>query len=353
MAAELTFKANGEAALLLHEENAWHRQGTVKNLEGMTATTAALEMEADKYVMSVLPSVANVPNYGEFQIESTLNIIRHPVDGDPIPRHFGTVKPGYGMLQNMDVAAMVDILLEGTQGSWRLETAGMLREGETIFFCMKGSDFEVAGDMYGLYFGVTDQRSGKNAFDLAVTPVRYVCANTVSFGLAKAKSRITLRHHPDILQEVSWRMQVIAQAVNTGESLINALRRLEKIQIDEKRLNYILDKVFAEPSRPKTIDLLASGNEALVKRAQTADYQYKHAVEKVAEAKNRIRENFEVYASGYGANAYSAMQALTTYIDHQSGKNTDNGRRVMSERSLSDAAERTRTEYFNLLMATR
>lgn len=346
-------KISGEYAILLHNDPAWHRLVDPVDLTGVTAVEAVEKIGAHKSVMSVLPAIADVPGFGTYEVPDVYNLIRHPIEDGDKPVYFGTVKKNYGLMQNTQVAQVVDMLIDGTKGAWSLETVGLLREGETIFFCLKGENFEVAGDEYGMYFGVTDQRSGKNAFDLAVTPVRMVCANTVSFGLSNAKVRITLRHHADILEEASWRMQVIADAVNAGDKLINALRRLEKIQIDEKRMHYILDKLFPAPEKPATIDLLGSNNERLVNRAQTAQYQYTWRTERAQETQQIVGNNFKLYSDTYGSNGYAMMQSVTTWIDHQSGKDTDNGKRVMATRSLGNEMQKLRTEAYNLIMATR
>lgn len=324
---------------------AWHALGYV--VEDLGSATHALEMIDDDIVIDKLEYGVNVPGYGMWNPDNRYVLIRRPTKDDPQPRHFGEVGEQYTVLQNMQVAQLVDILLDGTKGKWTLDTVGILRKGETIFFALKDTEgFTVAGDDMGMFVGITDQRNGGSAVDIAMTPVRYVCANTVRFGLEAAKERITIRHHADMFGEVSWRMNIIAQAVAQGNSMKEALQGLTKINLTLDAFTDLLTDLFPIPTAPATMELRTSGNTDLMKRGETAAYQHAYRVEKMKETRNDIVENFTYLAEKYGNTGWAGMNAITGWIDHQSGKDTDNGLRVMSERTLSESMDKLRTRAY-------
>lgn len=338
---------------MVRDVPAWHALGTVFTTE-LSATEAAQQIGADEIQISKLPYQVDVPGFGLWTPDKRYVLIRHPTHDDPTPRNFGEVGADYCVLQNMQIAQLVDILIEGTKTTktpWKLETAGILRDGETIFFALKGETYSIAGDDIGLYFGVSDQRNGGSAIDLAATPVKYVCANTLRMGLNAAKSRITIRHHQDLLAEVTWRMELITQAIASGKSMLESLKRLEKISIDENRAATILDKLFPTPKPPKSLDLSVSGVLELENRAAKAKYHHKWSKERNEKVKVEIKANYDYETEKYGKTGWAMFNAVTGWIDHQSGKNTPNGKRVMAERSLSAEMDELRTKAYNLIVA--
>ncbi len=345
--------------VMVRQVPAWHALGWV--VEDMpSAVTALAEIEnGDPIVIDKLPVEINVPGYGAFNPDDKFAIVRRPTKDDPTPRVFTTnVGPNYGVLQNVDLARIADMLIDETRklpnGGFTLDTIGILDYGSTVFMSLKGPQFDIAGDDCGLYFGLTDVRRGNAAVDFAATLTRYVCWNTVSYGLNSAKERVTIRHHADVLEEVTWRAEVVAMLTNAGNSMVDALRTLNSIVLTDKQANKIIDTLFPLPTQPATIELRGSGRENLVKRGETAEYQYQWRKDRIAQTRKDVYENYRAMSdNGYGDNGYSLYNAITGWIDHQSGKDTDNGVRVMAERTLSAEMNKLRGQAITLIRKTK
>ncbi len=329
---------------------AWHALGWV--VEDMPSAVEALDTieNGRPMVIDKLPIEIDVPGFGKYNPDNKYAIIRRPTYDDAVPRMFGVVNADYGVLQNVDVARLADMLIDGSKGAWTLDTIGILKYGATIFMSLRGPQFDVNGDDHGMYLGITDQRDGTSAVDFSASLTRMVCWNTVSYALGSAKERVTVRHHADILEEVTWRTEVIARLTNQGESMVNALRALNTIAMDDKKVNKILDELFPLPTAPATIELRSSNKPNLVERGETAEYQYAWRVESVKNARKEVFENYRAMSdNGYGDNGYSLYNAITGWIDHQSGKDTDHGVQVMAQRSISDKMNKFRADAMTLI----
>lgn len=342
--------------VMVADKPAWHGLGTVFNGdENLTAVQGLTRIEGDDpVVISMLPALGfQVPGYGMWNPENSFKLIRHPMKDDPKPVDFGDVKGDYSLLQNNQIAQLVDILLEAT--SWRLETIGILNEGRDIFFSCKNGDTTIAGDDVAMFFNVSDQRNGASAIDLSVGLTRIVCWNTLQMSLKNNSGRVTLRHHRDLFLETSWRMTVIRDLVNAGESMVGALRRLEQVEISQDRAFEIVNEVFPMPKAPKSIDLKAAINHIeLVNRGEKAEYKYGWQCQQVEINRNNVLENFTYNTDLSGkSTGWELYNALTGAITHQMGKETVNGRRVAAERDLSVQASDLRGKCYELIMATK
>jgi phage/plasmid-like protein (TIGR03299 family) len=337
--------------VLTKDVPAWHLLGRTYT-NNMSAEDAVKEIGND-IVIDKVPYQIDVPEYGLWNPDDRYVLVRRPTHDDPVPRFFGDVGAQYTVLQNNQIAHLADMLIDGTDKRWKLDTAGVLHEGRTIFFCLKGDQFDIAGDDCGMYFTISDTRNGGSSIDLMVNLVRVVCSNTLTLA-QKGKDKVSIRHHSDIFEETSWRVNVIAQLNNAGMSMVNSLRRLKDITISMERLDKILDTLYEKPKQPRTIELKASTMPNLMKRAETAEYAYMRAVEVQARAKDDIKNNFEYLCDGYGNTGWSAYNAITGYLDHQASKDTENGRRVMAERAMfHQPTIELRTKAYHMIVNTK
>lgn len=334
----------------------WAIDGYV--IEGEISAEDALKQidNDDPIVIDKLPYGVDVPGYGMFNPDNRFVIVRRPTHDSPNPVVFAEVGPQYEVLQNWQIAQLADMLIDGTaktKNRWTLDTIGILKEGRTIFIGMKGDNFIVAGDDHMLYFAVSDQRDGTEGIDFIATGTRIVCQNTFSFALKNNNNRITMRHHSDVFSEASWRINMIANLISAGNSMISALRTLESIVVTDKRFDTILTELFPLPRAPRTIELRASNVPELVSRGDVAAYQYENRTKQVKRAREQTKLNFENLAEKYDRTGYAAFNAITEYIDHQSSKATSNGVRVAAERTLSAEMDKLRGKAVALIMKSK
>jgi len=151
---------------------AWHQLGKVLP-DGIQDTTAGFIMAGLNYEILTVPIVAQVPTGGRpksVEVHNRFALVREPTPDDDQYRPLGVVSGSYDVIQNMELATLLDGL--GLTREWSVETAGALGEGDTIFVCYKNGESEVLGiesEHLDHYFLVTDKRDGKTSLKLAFT----------------------------------------------------------------------------------------------------------------------------------------------------------------------------------------
>lgn len=108
----------------------------------------------------------------------------------------GVVRPSYKLVQNADLLAFGDMLVDSGEAKW--DTAGSLRGGQLVFASMVLPDgIKVPGDDSGhdLYLLLTNGHDGWHSLKGVVTVVRAVCMNTVSAALGGAQHVFNIKHN--------------------------------------------------------------------------------------------------------------------------------------------------------------
>lgn len=312
---------------------AWHMIGTVVTDVKSAAEGLAIVDNGDPITIDMLPYSVEIPTYGTWMPDNRRAIVRRPTKDDPTPRHFGDVTDQYSLLQNSQLAELMDILIQNT--SWGIETVGHLNYGRNIFFTAKDQNVHtVSGDPMALYFSMHDNRNGKDGLELMVGATRIVCQNTCTLARNTANSLITIPHHSDLLLESTWRMEVIAKMINAGNSMIDALNTLVDIPVQEADVMELATLLLPTKNTTRAMDMIAANDSRLVDRANTAIYAMQAQNARNEKGRMAIVENFKYLG---GNNGWAAFNAVTEYIDHHSSKDTNNGRRVAAERTLFDS----------------
>lgn len=180
MAHELEINANGTANMFSVRAAPWHQLGVVLS-DAPSNADAALEAAGLDWKVSMRPI------FDEFykEIPSHKAIVRD-VDG----KRLGIVSSKFGVVQNSEAFSLLDDVVASGEASW--ETAGALFEGRRVWGMIKVNDatFSVRkGDDIETYAFVSLAHDGTASIKMAYTPVRIVCANTLSAALSKSRAR--------------------------------------------------------------------------------------------------------------------------------------------------------------------
>ena len=196
MSADLDTDDTGTiAAFASANVDAWHRLGVTA--KGAMTAQQALELAhlADWNVRKV-PAYAKVGGV-YIPIDQKWATVRdNPFHKGRVDA-LGVVGRYYEPVQNEDEAELLDTLV--SESGAHFETAGSLDGGRRVFVTMKLPDtilFNGGGpeERTELYLCALDSKDGSTSFQFVVSPVRWVCANTVAAGLKQAKARFTARH---------------------------------------------------------------------------------------------------------------------------------------------------------------
>lgn len=123
--------------------------------------------------------------------------------------------------------------------------------------------------------------------------------------------------------------------------------------MDDAKVQKVLDAVFPLMDAPDVADLLNSGNDTLVRRGKNALAAYNVQNSENERAREFVTANLERLDREYPAitgTGWATFQAVTQYVTHQRGKQTDNGSRVRSEQDIFGKGIQTRTAAYNAIM---
>ena len=124
-----------------------------------------------------------------------------------------------------------------------------LGQGEKIFGTLDAGETTVGREPIHKYFLFTDSKDGTRNLEIAFTPVRIVCQNTLTMGLRKATSRFTLRHEKTVRQYAGWAIGVMAQLQANEEAILADLQALTEVRLDADRVQELLSQIYPEPVR--------------------------------------------------------------------------------------------------------
>lgn len=301
MPAGLATKTNGQAALWLNGQPAWHRLGKVWNVEKDGAPTfdivmseAGLDFEVEKRPMFF--GAATESKMGASLVERGQNwaIVRTDTEDQ-----LGTVGNVYEPFQNRQAFGFLEEVTG--QGAGYLESAGLLARGAQAFATMVlGEDIVLDGqgiaDRIKKYVLVTTRHDGNGKVTAAVTPTRVVCTNTLTWGLASAQTRIDVKHTKggiDRLKEAARVLKLATKAYDEFEADANAL-------LGQKMTKREFEKFLSEVAFP----IAATDSELIQQRAIN---NRNRALTIWTEAKTM---------EGVRGTRWGAAQALTEQIDH-------------------------------------
>jgi phage/plasmid-like protein (TIGR03299 family) len=186
---------DGRTAFATANVNAWHRLGTT-TVGCMTAEQALLKAHLNDWEIEKQPVFAKVGNK-YVEVPNKWATVRKNPFNEGQHDALGVVGRYYEPVQNEDEAELLNTLV--SESGAQFETAGSLDDGKRVFVTMKLPDTVLfnglgAEERTELYLCALDSKDGSSSFQFVVSPIRWVCANTVAAGLASAKSRFSARH---------------------------------------------------------------------------------------------------------------------------------------------------------------
>lgn len=167
----------------------------------------------------------------------------------------GSVGGRYTVCQNRDAFAFADALVDS--GDAKYETAGSLAGGKVVFLTMKVPNGILIGgeDKCEFYIMLRNSHNGSTRIGVFVTPIRVVCQNTLSLGIAQAQQRWEMRHDRSLegkLAEARNTLQLTFDYIHEFEVMGN---ELISTKVTDAELTAILEAAI--PARPKTPEVIS------------------------------------------------------------------------------------------------
>ena len=327
-----------------HREPAWHGLGTVMD-EDLTATEA-MKVANIAFPINKWEMFAKNPETGEMIETSQYAVVRDPTEDDDVYRVLSNVGKQWTPLQAWELAKLLDPISE----KYPVETVGALGNGEKIFFTLDAGDSKIAGEDHRLFYLVTDHRDGAGALNIAFTPVRVVCQNTLTVGLSSAKVSASLTHHANIKEDAQWYTALFAQMMGAKETVTATMNHLAEVgRVDEKSIKSIINSAYRQASKPRKLtlsqDIKPDDVPAKVwsmllndKKHWIEEYEKRQAGQQVL--RDAAWDRFEVFNDEYPKLAYTpwaGWQAVVECEDYRRGHSDAMGSPIFGDRAEAKA----------------
>ena len=231
-------------------EPAWHRLGEVFPADEKLTATDAMQRVDMMFNVDKHQQYIKMPDGTELPTKS-YSVVREPTTDDPQHRVLGTVGKEWTALQASDLSKMLDPITV----KFPVETAGAIGKGEKIFISLDAGDAKIANEDHNLYWLISDARDGTGSLNIAFTPVRVVCQNTLIAGLDSAKVSISIKHNRSIHQDAEFYLDIFNEMAHIQDNVVSAMNTMTSVTIDEKDVNRILKKAYPDASRPNRLKL--------------------------------------------------------------------------------------------------
>ena len=153
----------------------------------------------------------------------------------------GMVTDRYQIVQNTEAFEFTDSLLgEGV----KYETAGSLASGKRIWMLAKMEDRLVTGERVAPYLVFTNSHDGKGAINVAITPVRVVCQNTLNLALKQAERKWSCVHVGDIKSKLEEAKRTLLNAEAYMETLHEEFGELKLMTLTDDKVDDYINLLF-------------------------------------------------------------------------------------------------------------
>jgi phage/plasmid-like protein (TIGR03299 family) len=259
-------------------------------------------------------------------------------------RILGVVGPDYHPIQNADAFDWFNPFLESGEAS--IETAGSLRDGKRVWVLAKlnrAPSVIVPGDEVNKFILLANSHDGTFAGRVGFTPIRVVCANTLSMATEEGVSQLLrVRHTKGAKKALDKIREIMNLANQSFEATAAQYRQLAAHQVEKGDLEKYVKLVFRPAVTAKekahadaiasagVIDASGDNTLAGLLGAPIADHS-PDADEAKKERSSRVLESIqELFEGGVGnripgvsGSWWAAYNAVTEYTTHHRGRSDE------------------------------
>lgn len=225
---------------------AWHGLGQI--VEALTPQEA-LEKGGLDFIVEKSPNIHSYPNTQFPDVLSKDSFFTWRSDtgailGDKLGAY-------YTPYQNQEAFQLLGGLCEM---GLKIETAGALFGGRTVFCCMEMGEYKVAGvDPVKNYLLFSNSHDGSKTVTAYFTDVRVVCANTLAASVFGAQKTVKIRHTSGVQQLTKQAMEWMLAAQEHQANAEEGFTRMVETRFSEKRFFDYVAAVFLDKTERAAI----------------------------------------------------------------------------------------------------
>ena len=244
MPHELSMATNGNAEMMYVGATPWHGLGT--QLESEVTAKEAIEAANMNYRVEQQKLFRQHPESGVL----TEYLDRYAVVRTDTDVPFDIVSGQYEIVQNEDHFTFFDEIIG--QGQAVYHTAGALRGGRVIWILVKLPETIeiIPGDPIEQYILMSSSHDRSKSLEVAITPIRVVCANTLRVGLSAARNIVQIRHTQSIHSRAVEARQALGLNDAYHQLMIESLGVLANTPMGDTQMNqYATAFLNVDPNR--------------------------------------------------------------------------------------------------------
>jgi phage/plasmid-like protein (TIGR03299 family) len=310
MAHELDRLSDGTSAVFSVRDTPWHREGTV--LHDAPSLDEALRLGGLDFEVEVRPLFTRPrpkggsPEAAEYrQVENACATVR--TDREEV---LGIVSQRYQPLQNRDAFEVLEPQLDAGLAS--LETGGSLRGGRDVWMLVRFRiDSPVVQEVFAdevVPFGlISNNHSGQRRVVVQETPIRVVCANTLSLALEGRSRALGVRHTASVeAKTVEAARQLWGALVERYEMAARQYQALKRHHLDTALFRRLV--LDAAAPIPPALD-----GPGLTARQEVVR-------QRILARRSRLMQLWTEGAGHTGdLSAWEALNGLAQCLDHDAG----------------------------------
>lgn len=166
----------------------------------------------------------------------------------------------YKVVQNTHAFEFFDSIVGG-RGGIQYETAGALGYGETIFITAKLPEHIRIGrdDLIDQYLFLTSTHDGMGCINIAFTPVRIWCSNTLNAALKNCSNCIKIRHTASAEEKLKSAHTMLGLSDQLATELSAIFNRWTRVKITDPQVKRLIQ--LAMVPNKETYEKLKTGKE--------------------------------------------------------------------------------------------
>lgn len=282
----------------------WHGIGTA--VDGLATSAQAIQKAGLDWTAQVkeLTTADGIP------VEQSKAIVRSDTN-----EVLGVVGNRYQPLQNVEAFEFFDDIVGAEQAIY--ETAGSLGNGQRVWLLAKMPDFIQVGnsdDVIEKYVLLSNSHDGSSPVNVLVSPIRVVCANTLTLALKTAdKRRLTVRHTASMKDRMKEAEKVLDITNKIYQEVGDIFNAMSNVKMGVKQT----EEFFA--------DVLGRDEDGELSTAKKNLIWHNPQFENSGILTQLVEEGAGSDINGVRGTLWGAYNALTEFVDHHKtfSKNTD------------------------------
>ena len=236
-------------------------------------------------------------------------------DGTVVPSHFATTREvdgeqvvlgvvgrSYQLIQNSDVPSIAESICE--KNRLRFTNAGIIRDGQRIFFQCAGAEFSVGrDDTVTPYMLFVNAHDGSMACRMCPMTERMVCANQLSNMLDSEASWVSIRHSGDITEKLKEVGRLGRHFTTVAKANRGAMLQMRQKQVTAKQVGEYFGDLYVQHFGVVNLNPQERSEELSRARADKAYEQY--------------LQRFEADKSVAGTTAWNMANAYSGWLQHE------------------------------------